>query len=447
MKQDFLNYIQETFAMTPAQMQEFSCALSKPLKKTLRINTNKISIKDFTSHVEKNGWTLTPTSLGENMFYVDRADTTTALGHTLEHIAGYFYVQELAASSSPYYLSGDRRDETAYTILDMSASPGGKTTQLAEYYPNSIIIANEIDKTRMRQLHENTDRLGAKNVFVTNYDGRYFSNYPETFDKVLLDAPCSGEGTAYKTDDALKFWNIKNIKRIAKLQAQLLESAFVALKVGWELVYSTCTLNRLENEEIIEHLVKKYADSIKIDDSFIRAWPHVTGTGWFFVAKLQKTASLQLTEDKNKKLQKHTQGFEKVSPTDEKEILRFLKESFELELTGKFYTYRNEIYYTEKNIDFFWENFFLYKCGVKIGSFESGTFTPNFYLGVHFWKFEKNTFEISDSSLHLLLKGEAVDISLKDGYIQIFRKNILAGIVRVKNRSMESLLETRFLRK
>lgn len=165
------------------------------------------------------------------MFYIDRDDTSIALGHTLEHIAGYFYVQELAASSSPFYMSEDTIDDSDYTILDMSASPGGKTTQLAEYYPNALIIANEIDKSRMRQLHENTDRLGAKNVYVTNFDGRHFKNYPETFDKILLDAPCSGEGTAYKTDDALKYWNLKNIKRIAKLQYQLLESAFIALKV------------------------------------------------------------------------------------------------------------------------------------------------------------------------------------------------------------------------
>ena len=244
----------------------------------------------------------------------------------------------------------------------------------------------------MKQLYENTDRLGAKNVFVTNYDGRFLSNYPEIFDKILLDAPCSGEGTAYKTDDALKYWNIKNIRRIAKLQAQLLESALIALKVAGELVYSTCTLNRLENEEIIEHILKKYGEYVEIvplseTSDFIRAWPHITGTGGFFVAKLRKKASLPFDKGesegidrKKKKLQKHTQGFEKVSPTDEKEILRFLKEHFELELSGKFYTYRNEIYYTEKNIDFFWEHFFLYKCGIKIGSFENGTFSPNYYL-------------------------------------------------------------------
>jgi len=112
----------------------------------------------------------------------------------------------------------------------MSASPGGKTTQLAEYYPNALIVANEIDKMRMKQLFENLDRMSAKNVLVTNYDGRFLKNFGEVFDKVLLDAPCSGEGTAYKTEDALRYWNLKNIKRVAKLQYQLLESAITSTK-------------------------------------------------------------------------------------------------------------------------------------------------------------------------------------------------------------------------
>ncbi len=113
----------------------------------------------------------------------------------------------------------------------MSAAPGGKSTQLSEYYPNSIIIANEIDKTRLRALEENIDRMGATNILVTNYDGRHFKNTPEMFDKILLDAPCSGEGTSFKTEEALRFWNMKNIETISRLQIQLLESALVALKV------------------------------------------------------------------------------------------------------------------------------------------------------------------------------------------------------------------------
>jgi len=105
MKHDFIQYIQDTFSFDTEELREFEASLSVPLKKTLRINTNKISISDFQEQVQKDGWILSPTSLGKNMFYIDREDTSTALGHTLFHINGYFYVQELAASSSPFYMS------------------------------------------------------------------------------------------------------------------------------------------------------------------------------------------------------------------------------------------------------------------------------------------------------------------------------------------------------
>ena len=454
MKQDFLNYIKETFHFDDTEMQEFESSLSKPLKKTLRVNTNKISIEDFKTLAHSNDWTLSPTPLGANMFYIDREDTSLALWNTLEHISGYFYVQELAASSSPFYMSEDSVDENEYTILDMSASPGGKTTQLVEYYPNSTIIANEIDKSRMRQLHENLDRLWARDTFVTNYDGRYFKNFPETFDKILLDAPCSGEGTAYKTDDALKYWNLKNIKRIAKLQFQLIEAAFIALKVGGELVYSTCTLNRLENEEIINKLTDKYGDHFRIialwedmNNPLIRAWPHKNKTGGFFVVKLIKKESVDI-EINEKKIQKNTQGFEKVSNNDEKVITQFLEENFSLSLKGKFYTYRNEIYYTEKNIDFFWENFFLFKAGIKIWKLENGEFTPNFFLGTNFWILEKNSVKISPEDIDILYKwGEIETTNTDNTYLQVSQNTIPAGIVKVKDGKMKSLLESRFMRK
>ena len=468
MKQDFLNYIQETFHFPKSEMADFEAALSKPLKKTLRVNTNKISVEDFKKLAQENNWELGETSLWENMFYIDREDTSLALWNTLEHIAGYFYVQELAASSSPFYMSEDMRDEHEYTILDMSASPGGKTTQLAEYYPNSTIIANEIDKTRMRQLHENTDRLGAKNVFVTNYDWRFFANYPELFDKILLDAPCSWEGTAYKTDDALKYWNLKNIKRIAKLQYQLLESAFISLKVWGELVYSTCTLNRLENEDILNKLTDTYWDYFRIVllkttentvvssllegenwERFVRAWPHINKTWGFFVVKLRKKESIpeELIKTK-KKTQKNTQWFEKVSNTEDKHILNFLSENFWLELSWKFYKYRNEVYYTEKNIDFIWENFFLYKVWTKIGKVENGQFEPNFFLGTNFWIFEKNSVEVDEKCIEILFKGDKIilDEWWGDWFYQIYHHNIPAGIVKIKSGEQKSLLENHFYR-
>ena len=489
MKQDFINYIRETFEFSDTELQEFEASLSASLKKTIRVNTNKISVEDFRKLAKKNWWTLWETPLGKNMFYIDRADTSIALWNTIEHITGYFYVQELAASSSPYYLSDDQVDENRYLILDMSASPGWKTTQLAEYFPESTIIANEIDRARMRQLHENTDRLGTSNCFVTNYDWRFFASFTELFDKILLDAPCSWEGTAYKTDDALKYWNIKNIKRIAKLQYQLLESAFISLKVWGELVYSTCTLNRLENEEIINKLTDQYGDYFRIvslqnspsiplhegeekspslgegfeESHIIRAWPHKNNTWGFFVVKLRKKESIpeELIKTK-KKTQKNTQWFEKISNTEEKTILKFLWETFWLKLKGRFYSYRHEIYYTEKNIDFIWENFFLYKCGIKIGKLENGVFEPNFFLGTNFWIFKKNTICVSQIDIDGLYKGQDFPAanagmrsnqknkntrSLQDWFYQIVQDTTPGGIVRIKNGVMKSVLESRFYRK
>jgi len=455
MKKDFLQYIEKTFEFSTEEMQKFEAALSKPLKKTLRVNTNKISIEDFKVLAEHNNWTLTPTSLWSNMFYIDREDTTLALGHTLEHITGYIYMQELAASSSPFYMSEDMVDETDYTILDMSASPGGKTTQLAEYYPNSLIIANEIDKSRMRQLHENTDRLGAQNVYITNFDGRHFKNYPETFDKILLDAPCSWEWTAYKTDDALKYWNLKNIKKIGKLQYQLLDSAFIALKVWGELVYSTCTLNRLENEDIINKLTNTYGDYFRIislneDTSkpLIRAWPHKNNTGWFFVVKLIKKETIEDVKIKTN-FQRNTQWFEKLSNTSEKIVTAFLADNFGLKLPGKFYTYRNEIYYGEKNIEFFWENFFFYKMWVKIWKLEDWTFHPNFFLGTHFGILEKNTLPVNKDMIQVLYSWWEIEMDSQwsDGYYQIYHNSVPAGCVKLKTWNIKSLLESRFMRK
>lgn len=455
MKQNFLDYICETFEFSPKEMQEFQASLEKPLKKTIRVNTSKISIEDFKKLAKNNNWILSPTPLGKNMFYIDREDTSIALGNTLEHIAGYFYVQELAASSSPFYMSGDQVDTWEYTILDMSASPGGKTTQLAEYYPNSLIIANEIDRGRMRQLHENTDRLGTKNVYITNFDGRFFGNYPEVFDKILLDAPCSGEGTAYKSDDALKYWNLKNIKRIAKLQFQLLENALISLKVWGELIYSTCTLNRLENEEILNKLTDNYGDHFAIalldkknNFPLIRARPHKNNTGGFFVAKIVKTSPVP--EKKKKVFKNNPQGFEKLSNTAESTINTFLSENFELNLPGKYYSYRNEIYYAEKNIDFFWENFFLFKTGIKIGKLQSGIFEPYFSLGTSFGLFTKNSISLDDASIHSLLQWKEIllDISNSpDRYYQIYRNTILAGIIKIKDGVAKSLLDTGKMRK
>jgi hypothetical protein len=177
----------------------------------------------------------------------------------------------------------------------------------------------------------------------------------------------------------------------------------------------------------------------------VRAWPHKNNTGWFFVAKIVKTSSLP--EKKQKVFKNNPQWFEKLSNTAEKTVREFLSDTFSLSLPGKFYTYRSEIYYGEKNIDFFWENFFLFKTGIKIGKIDGWVFEPNFFLGTNFGAFTKNTLSSNPQDIHLLLKWEEIPQQLDDGYYQIIHNTVPSGIVKIKNGSMKSLLESRFMRK
>ena len=455
MKKDFIEYIKKEFGFDDDEVKKFEDSLNTPLKKSIRINTNKISVEDFKKRALKNNWTLTPTNLWKNTFYIDREDAReVALGNTPEHIAGYFYVQEVAASSSPFYMSEDKIDNQEYLILDMSASPWGKTTQLQEYYPNSLIVANELDKSRLKWFFSNLDRMNSLKTVATNYDGRFFKNTPEIFDKILLDAPCSGEWTAFKTDEALKYWNLKNIKIVSKLQYGLLDSAIKSLKVGWEIVYSTCTLNKFENEWVIKKALKKYWENIEIvpvssEFEFMRNWPHLNFTGWFFVAKIRKIKSI---ENKSE-IKKVKQNIEKINPTDKKKVRDFFEKTFDYDiLKYGLYNYMWEIHIIYKNLEEISEKIFLYKIWVKIWELKDWLFVPNFYAWT-FVKFSKNTLEVNKEQLDKLLKWyeltECRDVlakHLNDDYYQIIFDNLEMWIAKAKNGKIKSLIPTKLMR-
>ena len=459
MKKDFIEYIKKEFGFDEVEVEKFEASLNTPLKKSIRINTNKISISDFKKRALKNNWTLTSTNLWKNTFYIDREDSREiALWNTPEHISGYFYVQEVAASSSPFFMSEDKIDKNPYLILDMSASPGWKTTQLQEYYPNSLIVANELDKSRLKWFFSNLDRMSSLKTVATNYDGRFFKNTPEIFDKILLDAPCSGEWTAFKTEEALKYWNLKNIKVVSKLQYGLLESAIKSLKLGWELVYSTCTLNKFENEWVIEKALKKYSDFIEIiplskENDFKRNWPHLEFTGWFFIAKIRKTKSLieksevdNKWDNKQEEIKYVRQNIEKISNTDEKKILDFFKENFDFDLSSYYlYNYMWEVHLINQNLNDIWEKIFLYKIWIKIWDFKDWNFIPSFYSW-SFSKFEKNILEVNKEELNRLLKWFELGKNLNNDYYQIIYDDLELGLAKFKNWKLKSLIPTKLMR-
>ncbi len=236
--------------------------------KSIRVNSLKISPEELKKRLEKKGWKIN--QLWRNhpeVMIVESELLPGELGRALEHLLGYYYVQELA-SMLPIIALNPKNNER---ILDLCAAPGSKTTQLSAEIKNSgLIIANEINLGRIKILASNLERCGVTNTIITRKEGRALcSKLKELnfkFDKILLDAPCSGEGTIRSTPATYSMWNFKTIKRLSRIQKQLFETAFEILEIGGEIVYSTCTHAPEENEEVLDYILEKFQDKIEIKE-------------------------------------------------------------------------------------------------------------------------------------------------------------------------------------
>ncbi|MEX2017327.1 MAG: RsmB/NOP family class I SAM-dependent RNA methyltransferase [Candidatus Pacearchaeota archaeon] len=235
------------------------------------------------------------------------------LGRSLEHLLGYYYVQEIA-SMLPVLTLKPKPNEL---VLDLAAAPGSKTTQIASEMQNTgTIIANDVNIGRISILATNLERCGVSNTIVTRKQGfdlcRKLNQQGFLFDKILLDAPCSGEGTLRSSRATYEMWNIKSVNNLSNIQKSLIASCIDLLKLNGELVYSTCTHSPEENEEVIDFALEKFGNKIKVEtiklpvkcrigltewnnkeynksvEKACRIYPQDNDTEGFFVAKLRR---------------------------------------------------------------------------------------------------------------------------------------------------------------
>ena len=278
------------------------------LRRSIRVNTLKITISELKKRLEKD-WQLIQIPWCKEGFWISYKGKVKRrdIGNLTEHLLGYFYVQEAASMIPPVILN----PKAGEFVLDMCASPGSKSSQIVQYMGNKgILIANDYKAVRMKPLSINLQRIGALNTIITLMHGRYFKNFK--FDKILVDAPCSGTGTIRKSFKTLLIWNPNIIKRLSAAQKQLIETGFNNLKKNGIMVYSTCSLEPEENEEVISYLLEKYSnaklESIKLEGlktslpvlefngkqynpevkKCLRIWPQDNDTIGFFIAKLTK---------------------------------------------------------------------------------------------------------------------------------------------------------------
>lgn len=167
--------------------------------------------------------------------------------------AGAYYVQE-ASSMFVQYILEQLKIPSQSVVIDVCAAPGGKSTLLANYFYDGLIISNEIIKSRNAILVENLTKWGADNTVVTQNDPSHFASLPQFFDLMLIDAPCSGSGLFRKDPDAIKEWSEENVQHCSLRQQRIVEETAAALKQGGYLIYSTCSYSMEEDEKIMDHI-------------------------------------------------------------------------------------------------------------------------------------------------------------------------------------------------
>lgn len=430
LNQRFCNYFYEKFF--DGKDEEFSDFLSnieKPILRTIRIKPGKENL--VKKNLESDGWKLIPTDV-PRVFVADREENFNPferrLGMSIDHLIGNFYIQELAASHPVNLLADWKIHDEKFLILDMASSPGGKTTQLSENFPNSFIIANEPSRERIPQLLQNLERMHTPNTAVTLYPGQQWRHFGEIFDRILLDAPCSGEWTLYKWTDAVKNWHIKSIKQIANLQKKLIQSALIALKTGGEMVYSTCALNDLENEWILEFIKEKYGNKIEIIFQK-KFWPHIDKTGWFFMAKIIKKAPI-------------SENIEIQAKNYNDEIKNFRKNlgNFETKDWISLFSHRDKILAVKNTelVEKFLDKMYFMRFGETIWYLENNKFEPNAraYRDLEVWNFEE-IFLNSDEEIDYYLRWWMIETE-NDWYFLIKNKENIVSLEKSENNLIEN---------
>ena len=340
------------------EYDDFKKCLNSSEYKALRVNMRKFA--EFTK--EKLPFELEAHPFIKNGFYYDLNDEP---GKSPYHAAGLFYIQEPSAMMPAFYLEAAPHER----VLDLCAAPGGKTTQIAEMMENTgLLVSNEINKDRARILSENIERMGFGNVVCTNMapDG-LSKKFIEFFDRICVDAPCSGEGMFRKNDEAVENWSEENVKMCAARQAEILDEADKMLRPGGRMVYSTCTFSREENEDTINAFVERHKEYEVLKE--VRFFPHKFKGEGHFVAVLKKNGE-------EGTLNKDLKPVKGLSEKENKTYREFEEKYLKVKLSGEFFKMGDTIYLAPENMPDI-KKLYVLRSGLILGEVKKDRFEPD----------------------------------------------------------------------
>jgi len=425
------DFIERTKPLLKENWETFLSALNNESPVSIRLNKNK-AICSNDLNVNRVPWC----DLG---YYLPERPQFTF--DPLFH-AGCYYVQE--ASSMFVYQALKQYAERDLKILDLCAAPGGKSTLIADFMTdNSLLVSNEVIRSRANILSENITKWGNPNVVVSNNDPSAFNNMKHYFDVILVDAPCSGEGMFRKDVGAIEEWSVDNVKLCAERQRRILSDVWDSLKPNGILIYSTCTYNTEENEdnvlwikdnlgaEILPLEIEKewgISPSVKDNIPVYRFFPHKTKGEGFFLAVLRKNDD-----------EIHTfRGKKEKNKAKSKDILSKDYKDY-VDLSDSFHYYqRSEDWYAIPNV--FKEDVSLLgfclniiSSGIKIGEIKGKDFIPAQSLAMSNFINRKafTEYELDWKTAILYLKREPLVLpDTPKGYILLTYKNTPLGFVK-----------------
>ena len=362
-------------------------------------------------------------------------------GKSVLHEAGAYYIQEPSAMSAAELLDVEEGD----IVCDLCAAPGGKSTQIAgKLNGTGLLISNEYYSSRAKILSQNIERMGVRNAVVLNESTEHMSElFPEFFDKIMVDAPCSGEGMFRKDEAARDEWSLENVRICAERQAMILDDAARMLKPGGVMVYSTCTFSREENEDTVRAFLERntdfYIDKPSKHDRFIEAgmaeqsgmyrlWPHkLRGEGHFAVRFAKK-----LVED-GEEVREYRRKF--ISGTKKKEDIKYYREFADAvlmtELSGEYVMFGDSLYLVpEMLIDL--KGIKVERAGLKLGCNKKNRFEPDHALALSLKPTEvKQVTELAEPEKYL--RGETVECEYDKGWTLVTVNNIPLGWGKAQN--------------
>jgi len=440
--QPFLNRMKE---MLGGEYEAFLATFEQEKYQALRLNALKRN-KNGKRAAEQvfSGFHLSKVPWAENGYYYEK---DVQPGKHPYHEAGVYYIQEPSAMAPVTLLEvqpGER-------ILDLCAAPGGKSTQIgAALQGKGLLVCNEIHPSRAKILSENVERMGIRNACVTNETPAHLAEvFPEYFDKILVDAPCSGEGMFRKNEVACEEWTQENVELCASRQDEILDCAARMLRPGGRLVYSTCTFAPLENEGSIGRMLERHPEfrilpsdkvkqvmelsvgcdgvpewtdtpSLNIEDT-LRLWPHKLKGEGHYAAVLQKVGEVS-----EGYCSMSAGGLEKGIPEkqltkDWADYFAFAKENLQVSLSGNYLKFGDNLYLMPEDMPSL-KGLKVLRPGLHIGTLKKNRFEPSHALALalapeeaaHIWDLSSE-----ESTISAYLNGQTFPAEGEKGWYLI----------------------------